>query len=325
MSETSESRPISTLHAYGPLAGKIGELVRAASNGTQVVVWSEEREFVDGIEGVESILLSQSPAPPTGHWHRATSLRLIQLVGAGADHLLPADGLASHVPIANVRGVQAPQMTEFALASLLALAKRFPKAMETQSAREWDRYTPRMLAGGTLGILGLGTVGAELAAKASGLGMRVIGTRRRPAPVPHVERVLPPEGTAAVLRESDAVVVLLPLTEQTRGLIDASMLRRMKPEAHLVVLSRGGIVDEAAVAAALTEQRLGGAAIDAYAREPLPADSPLWAAPNLILTSHVSAAFDGYGGEVARLFVENTRRVEAGLPVVNEVERHAGY
>lgn len=321
----SELDRISILHTYGPLAGQIGDLVRATADGVDVVTWSDEREFVDGIEDVQSILVSQSPAPPAGHWHRASRLRLIQLVGAGADHLLPASGLATHVPIANIRGVQAPHMTEFALASLLALTKRFPYAMQQQQAGIWDRYTPAMLAGRTLGILGVGTVGADLAQKATALGMRVIGTKRRPTAVPHVEQLLDPSGTQSVLSESDAVVVLLPLTADTRGLIDSSLLRSMRPGSHLVVLSRGGIVDEAELARALVDEHLGGAAIDAFEREPLSPESPLWTAPNLILTSHVSAASDGYGGQVARIFVENTRRVEAGLPVMHEVQRHAGY
>jgi phosphoglycerate dehydrogenase-like enzyme len=316
---------ITLLHTYGPLAGQIGELVRAASTDVEVVTWSEEHQFVDGIADVESILVSQSPAPPSGHWHRASRLRLIQLVGAGADHLLPANGLPDGVPIANIRGVQAPQMTEFALASLLALAKRFPYAMSRQRDEVWDRYTPGMLTGRTLGILGVGTVGRDLAEKASALGMRVIGTKRRPDTVACVDRIYAPRDTPRVLRDADDVVVLLPLTPDTRGLLGRTQLRSMRPGAHLVVLSRGGIVDEAELALALADEHLGGAVIDAFEREPLPRESPLWAAPNLLLTSHVSAASDGYGGHVARIFVENTRRVEAGLPVLHEVERQAGY
>lgn len=212
-----QPRRIETLHAYGPLAGQIGGLLSASGNGRSIVAWNEEQEFIDGIEAVESILVSQSPSPPVGHWHRARNLRLIQLVGAGADHLLPAPDIPAHVPIAKVGGVQVPQMTEFALAALLALTKRLPFAMHNKSASVWDRYTPGMLSGRTLGILGIGSVGAELAAKASALGMRVIGTRRRPEAVPHVESVLPPEGMDEVLRAADSVVVLLPLTRETRG------------------------------------------------------------------------------------------------------------
>jgi phosphoglycerate dehydrogenase-like enzyme len=155
--------------------------------------------------------------------------------------------------------------------------------------------------------------------------MRVVGTRRGAEPLDGVARVDGPEGTDRVLAESDAVVVLLPLTPATRGLLDARALACMKPRALLVNLARGGIVDEAALARALAEERLGGAAVDVFEEEPLPAASPLWSAPNCIVTPHVAGLTRDYMGRVAAILIENVRRLDAGAPLVNEIDPRRGY
>jgi phosphoglycerate dehydrogenase-like enzyme len=216
-------------------------------------------------------------------------------------------------------------MSEFALALLLALAKRIPHALEQQRAHVWKPYGMAQLEGRTLGILGLGAIGEALATKARALGLRVIGTRRGGEPVACADLVLGPDGTERLLRESDFVVVLLPLTPETRGAIAARELGWLRPTALLVDLARGGIVDEAALAEALRARKLAGAALDVFAEEPLPASSPLWDAPNLILTPHVAGLSPDYMNRLAEIVVENLARVEADRPLVNPVDRARGY
>jgi phosphoglycerate dehydrogenase-like enzyme len=315
-------RTIRTLHAFHTYGEAIREPFRAAFPDRELVVLRDPAEFESRIDEIQALLALR---PPREYWARARRLRLIQMTGAGVDSLLPAPDLPEAVAITNARGVHGAQMPEFAIAMLLALAKRVPRAAEQKRRRDWRIFLPRTLAGSTLGILGLGTIGAEVARLASALGMRVIGTQRTPKPVPNVAEVLPPECTGDVLRESDALVVLLPLTDETRNLLDAAALATLKRGALLVNLARGGIVDEAALARALHDRSLSGAAIDVFEDEPPPQEHPLWDAPNAILTPHVAGMRPDYMERVAELFFANVRRLERGEPLLNPVDRKRGY
>jgi phosphoglycerate dehydrogenase-like enzyme len=155
--------------------------------------------------------------------------------------------------------------------------------------------------------------------------MRVLGTQRRPKPSPHADLVLGPEDTERVLAESDYLVVILPLTPATRGSLDAARLSRMKSDAVLVNMARGGIVDEEALGAMLREERLRGAVLDVFAEEPLPEASPLWDVPNLIVTPHVAGFSRDYLPRVFEIFAENVCHLEAGQPLRNEIDRTRGY
>lgn len=310
------------IHAYHAFGEALREPLRAAFPERELVVWTREDEFVRGLGEVECLV---ALGAPRGHWAAAGRLRLVQLPGAGVDSLLPAPDLPAPVRIANCRGVHEPEMPEFALGLIFALAKRIPRALEQQGRREWRMYGNLRLAGATVGILGLGAIGHSLGRRCKALGMRVVGTRRGGEPLPDVDRVYGPDGTDRVLSESDVVAVVLPLTPETRGLLGARALAQMKPRALLVNIARGGIVDEEALARALREERIGGAAMDVFAEEPLREESPLWDAPNCIVTPHVAGLSRDYMERVARIFVENVRRVEAGEPLVNEIDRTRGY
>jgi phosphoglycerate dehydrogenase-like enzyme len=216
-------------------------------------------------------------------------------------------------------------MAEFGLSLVLALLKQLPLFVAAQREHRWRRALPARAAGRTLGILGLGAIGEALAVRAAALGMRVIGTQRAPKAHPAVARIEPPENTDLVLAESDVVVLLLPLTEETRGLLSRERFGRLKPGALLVNLARGGIVDEDALVEALRSGRLGGAAFDVFAEEPLPASSPLWDAPNLWITPHMAGGFPEILDETARLFAENVARLERGESVRNAIDPARGY
>lgn len=317
---------IARIHIYHGISQELSEALarplRARLPDREVIVWAREDELRAGIGEVEALLAYR---PPRGLWAGATRLRLFQMMGAGVDALLPAPDLPAGVQIANARGIHGPQMSEFALGMILALAKKLPRALEQSRDRLWKPYAVDTIEGRTLGILGLGAIGSAVAEKASALGMRVIGTQREPKATPHVERVFAGDGTRDVLRESDFVVVLLPLTPRTRGSLGAVELGWIRPSAYLVNLARGGIVDEDALAAALRAGRLAGAALDVFAEEPLPATSPLWSAPNTILTPHVSGLGPGYMDRLTEIFAENLQRIETGRPLRNEVDRARGY
>jgi phosphoglycerate dehydrogenase-like enzyme len=314
--------PVHTVHAFDAFAEALRDDFTRAFPGRELVVWRDEDEFARGIPEAEVVLTLR---PPRGYWGRARRLRLIQMPGAGVDSLLPDPELPAHVRVANARGIHEPEMAEFTLALILALAKRIPRAAAQQARHEWRVYAGLRLQGATVGILGLGAIGRSLARRCKALGMRVIGTRRSGQPVEGVDEVLRPADTRRVLQESDVVVVVLPLTPETRGALGAEALALMKPRALLVNVARGGIVDEAALALALEEGRLGGAAVDVFETEPLPPESPLWSAPNALITPHVAGLTRDYMSRVAGIFFENIRRLERGEGLLNEVDRTRGY
>ena len=312
------------IHAYLPFANAARALLEKHFPGREAVCWSKPDEFATGIGDAVYLFALQ---PPRVHWAKAEKLRLIQAFGAGVDYLLPAEGLSERVVIANQRGMSADSMAEFGLTLVLALLKQLPFFVSAQQSQRWERRLPERAAGKTLGILGLGAIGLALAARAHAhaLGMRVIGTQREPKPHPAVAWTEAQSGTPRVLAESDVVVILVPLTDATRGSLGARELALLKPSAYLVNLARGGIVDEAALHAALAGGRLAGAAFDVFAREPLPADSPLWKAPNFWLTPHVAGGFPDLLDTSIGLFADNVARLERGQPVLSAVDRVRGY
>lgn len=288
----------------------------------EIVCWGSDEAFAAGIADAEVLLTSR---PPKTHWKRAKRLRYLQSTGAGVDGLLPAPNLPAQVRVANARGIHGEHMAEFALAMMLAFEKRIPLWLEQQRERRWQARGIHMLRGKHVAILGLGAIGSAVATLCGAFGMRVSGTRRGGESVPGVERVVRPEASATLLQEADYVVVLLPLTDATRGFLGPELLDLLPHHAVLVNLARGGIVDEEALALQLRDGRLRGAAIDVFAREPLPKDDPIWQAPNTILTPHISGWTEDYGARVAEIIAENLPRLDRSEPLRNEIDRARGY
>ena len=312
------SKPI---HVFAPFARAMEPMLEVAFPQRTVVGWTTEEEFTAGLGEVELILTLFSPK---GHWVKATDARLIQCMGAGVDDVL-GEPLPPGVQVANNRGAAAPTMSEFGLALILALLKQLPQASAHQRSKTWGRYLAEPMAGKTLGILGAGAIGSALAEKAQALGMRVVATQRTPKSHHAIETVYGMDGTDAVLEEADVLVLLLPLTDETRDLLSASRIAKMKPGSYLVNLARGGIVDEVAVREALETGHLAGAAFDVFHTEPLPKEDPFWDAPNLLITPHVAGGFPDYLPRVVELFAENVRRLEVGEPLLNPVDLGRGY
>jgi len=257
---------------------------------------------------------------------RAPRLRWIHSTAAGVDQLLFPEVLERDVVVTTSSGIHQP-LVEHVFAMMLAMTRRLHVAIRNQLLRKWERRqaTGEEIRGKTLGVLGLGRIGAEIAEKAHVFDMRVIGTKRTPDPVPHVDRVLPPSGMSEVLAASDIVVIALPLTPETQGLIGERELRGMKPSALLINIGRGPILQEAAVIRALREGWIAAAALDVFEREPLPADSPLWAMENVLITPHVSGTSPRYMDAAVPLFCENLACFLRGAPLLNLVDKSRGY
>ena len=280
---------------------------------------------------------------------RAPRLRWAQLhmAGVNALHDHPIFG-APQVALTTTSGVHAAAIAEYAITMLLALAHRVPRMVEWQGrggwppdAQRWPLFVPTEVRGATLGIIGYGSIGRELARIAkTALGMTVLACKRDPARRMDDGYCLPgtgdpdgrmpdewlaPSGLADLLRRSDAVIMCAPLTRETRGMIGALELAAMKPAAYFINVGRGDTVDEAALAAALAAGRLAGAAVDVFAQEPPAAGHPLYALDNVILSPHVSGFLPSYDDKCVELFAENLRRYLAGDTLLNLVDRARGY
>jgi phosphoglycerate dehydrogenase-like enzyme len=281
------------------------------------------------------------PAP-----EKVPQLRWVQLHWAGADHavdhpLLQKGSLAA----TNLSGANASQMAEFILMLLLALGHNLPTLNIHQQrgvwpANRWGQFQPHELRGSTVGIVGYGSIGRQVARLLISFGANVLATKRDvlhpedqgyipeglgDAEGNFVHRLYPPQALRSMLKECDDVVITVPLTERTRGLIGAEELAVLPAGARLVDVSRGGVVDHAALIQALTSNRLSGAALDVYPEEPLPADSPLWKLPNVILTPHIAGFSPHYDERAIDLFAENLNRYLSNQPLYNRINLENGY
>ena len=310
------------VHVYHEEAPHLCERMCAAGLANDLVPLRDPDSFRRALPDVE-VLVTESPPP--GLWSSAARLRLIQTLGAGVDGLFPAPDLPANVPVCSARGLFAAEVAEHALALLLALQRNLPVLVARQSSREWASFPTGTLAGRTTCVLGLGEVGRRVAAACAALGMRVIGLCRRPRAVPHVDDVLGPEHLQALMSASDHLVVTLPLTPATRGLVDRQALSALRPGALLVHVGRGGVVDEAALLDALYTGHLGGAALDVFEQEPLPAGSPLWTAPNTLVTPHLAGYGLFYIERVTERLRVNLERLPRGEPLLGLTDREAGY
>ncbi len=254
-------------------------------------------------------------------------LRWVQTISAGiAPSVLAALRQRPEVLLTNAGGVFDIPIAETVLTYILMIVKRMPEFLAQQRAHRWHKLPLRELRGLTVGIVGLGGIGQEVAKRCQALGLRVIATRRHPEQgAPYVEALFPPAELPALLGQADFVVIAVPLTPETHHLFNADRLQNMKPGAWLINIARGAVVDEAALIAALQAGQLGGAALDVTEEEPLPPDSPLWDLPNVILTPHNSWSTPYLEERQKELFLENLSRYLAGEPLRNVVDKQLGY
>jgi glyoxylate/hydroxypyruvate reductase A len=263
-------------------------------------------------------------APP-GILEKMRGLRWIQALTAGVENWVSRPDLRPGIALTCARGTHRVQMPENILGALFHLTKPYAQAAIDQRDRRWVRRVSEPLAGKTLGILGLGAIGAELARKAAALELRVIGTRRAPEAMAHVERVYPPEGTDEVLRQSDFVLLLLPLTPETDGIMNARRLKAMRSSAYLLNFGRGALIVDEDLVQAVRSKTIAGAVLDVYRKEPLPAEHAFWTTEGITVLPHIGG-MDAHRNEmVAAMFVDNMRRFLAGETLSALVDRSRGY
>lgn len=298
------------------------ELKTLFDGAARRVAFVDEQTIAAALPEIEVLLCGIAPRID---WSPAKRLRLLHFMGAGIDHLWPARGLDTRVVIANARGIHVPEMRDHTLAMLLAFERELPRTMDQQRRQEWHPFVVGSLSGKILGLIGLGEVGFSIARACKALGMRVLGMRNQRLPLPDVDELVLQDELPRMLAMADYLVVATPLTSRTRNMIGPWELAQMNPRAVIVVISRGGIVDEVALADALRHGRLRGAALDVFATEPLPTASALWNVPNLLLTPHISGSVPGYSSRVVRLFLTNLQRFENGDDVLTRVDREREY
>jgi phosphoglycerate dehydrogenase-like enzyme len=297
--------------------------VRAVSGAVIVEAAETPEEAVAKVAEAEAYL--------AGHWsdelwRSAPRLRWVQSWGAGVEWLLTPDFVASPIMLTNAQGVYAIPIAEHVIALMLCFARGLNHLVRNQAERQWRHTRVAELEGSTLGIVGLGGIGTEVAKRGKCLGMRVVATRRRPErPSEFADEVRGPDHLPWLLRESDYVVLCAALTPGTRHLIGAPELAVMKSSAYLINIGRGGLVDEEALAAALAHGGLAGAGLDVFETEPLPRDSRLWDLPNVVVTPHLAGSSPRSHDRLVDLFCENLRRYLAGAELLNVVDKAAGY
>ena len=264
----------------------------------------------------------------------APKLRWIHSPSAAIQQFLFPELVRSNVTLTNGRYVHGGVVAEHVIALIFALAKNLPSSMRLQAQHAWGQAEmaeegarPREIAGATLGLVGLGSIGGDVARHAAGLGMRVIATRENPSkPKPEgVEQVFAANELSKLLRESDYVVLTAPVTASTEKLINAERLKEMKPKACLINVGRGALVDEAALAEALQNKTIAAAALDVFEKEPLPENSPLWDLENVLITPHIAGFTDKVWERQYAFFTENLKRFLNGQPLSAIVDKQKGY
>ncbi|HUN43908.1 MAG TPA: D-2-hydroxyacid dehydrogenase [Acetobacteraceae bacterium] len=263
-------------------------------------------------------------APP-GLLPRMAKLRWAQALTAGVETWLALPDFPPRLILTCARGTHRDSMPENILGALFHLTKPFAAIEQDQKQHRWTRRMAMPLNGQTLGILGLGEIGQEVARLAAALRMRVIGTKRRCSPLPNVAEVFPPDRTDDVLAQSDYVLLLLPATPDTENFMNAARLAKMKPSAYLLNFGRGHLVADADLIAAVEQKQIAGAVLDVFRQEPLPADHPFWGTEGILVLPHIGGGHPTRDKIVAHLFVDNLRRFLDGQPLKEVVDRAAGY
>ncbi len=256
----------------------------------------------------------------------APALRWIHSCAAGFDQLLVPEIAERGLAVTRSAASHHIPISEWVVTYMLLMTKRFPELLQAQREHRWDRLEAEELLGKTVGIVGAGAIGTEVARRCGPMGMRVIATKRSPGPLPLFDDVSGPEGLPNLLAESDYVVLTCPLTAETRGMIGATQLRMMKPTAFLLNVARGGLIVDDDLIRALREGWIAGAGLDAFTQEPLPADSPLWDVERLIITPHASSSSPAVMARSLEEFIRNLRRYLNDEPLENLLREPAlGY
>jgi phosphoglycerate dehydrogenase-like enzyme len=287
---------------------------------------NSQKEQLDALLAWTDVIYGLMAPPNT--IARAPKLQWIQVISAGVDRWIGTDVWQSPVILTGVSGIHATPIGEYVMALMLMFAKNTPRGFKMMHSRQWRRYRSGTLRNKTVGIVGLGHIGREVARLSKAFGMKTIATRRstkKPGRARYVDLLLPQAGLKQMLTASDYVAVCVPLTPETRHMIGKIELKSMKPSAFLINIGRGNLIDEKALISALKKKQIAGAGLDVTCTEPLPEDSPLWGFDNVILSPHISGDMEDYMLRATDLFCNNLRRHLSGKKLLNVISRKKGY
>ena len=322
MRPAPRSRPRSVI-VYNPdanEAARYAELIRAPKRAVALHVCATPSE-ADAVAADAEILFAWKP--PVSVYAKAPRLRWLQAMGAGVDWALVPE-LPRPVIVTRAPGIFGPWMAEYVLGWCLSITQRTETYREAQRARRWiGEVLPDRLRGKTMVVIGVGDIGRHVARAARSFGMRVLGVSRSGRAVAEADRVYRMPALTTALEAADFVVLVAPLTDDTRGLFDERALAALPSHAWLVNIGRGALVDEPALEEALRTRRIAGAILDVFTEEPLRPDHPLWSLPNAIITPHISGP--STPEEIAPIFNDNLARYLAGRPLRHTVDRRRGY
>ena len=308
------------------------ERIAAAAPGSRLVTVSLEGLADGDLSDVEVLLRGPLPQQTFDRLlTRCPRLMWVHSATAGVERVLTPTAIERGIAITNARGVFSDPIAEYVLLMILAIGRRLPQLLELQRERTWQPLEGREMADLTVGVVGLGSIGRRVAELAMTFGSQVVATRRQvdagvdlPGSLGSIE-VLPPEKLPELMGRSDFIVLALPLTSGTQDMFDSELLAQAKTGAWLINVARGPLIDDRALLRAVREGPLGGAILDAFREEPLPADSPLWREPNIVVTPHTSWSSGRVLDRSIELFCQNLERFRLGQPLLNLVDPRAGY
>ncbi len=320
--------PITLLVISDPTAGHL-RLLEQLPEPVNILV-GDDPEFLRSHAPNADVILNGGPG---GRLLRvvlplASRVRWVHTSSAGIEKVLFPELVESPVPLTNARGVFKESLAEFVVAAVFYFAKDLRRLVRSQEAGRWDQFDVEWVRGKTLGVVGYGEIGRETGRLAHALAMKVVAVRRRAAPStddPILERAYPMEQLHEMLGVSDYVVVATPLTTKTRGMIGDAELRAMKGSGVIINVGRGPVIVESALIAALGEKRIKGAALDVFDQEPLPDGHPFYRLDNVLLSPHSADHTAGWAESAMRVFIENFQRFRDGEPLLNVVDKKAGY
>jgi phosphoglycerate dehydrogenase-like enzyme len=255
----------------------------------------------------------------------ARRLKWLHVGGTGIDRLRPLSDLDPELMITNTPGLNAEMIADYVICVILMLTWDFPRLVRNQLERLWERWPVDTVQGKVLALIGVGNIGRAVISRATVLGMRVMGVKRSPEPVPGLEQVVGLDQLHQILRLADFVVLAVPLTSETWGMIGPRELEAMKKSAYLINVCRGNVVQERALITALQRGHIAGAALDVFENEPLPADSELWGFKNVIISPHISSWSKDYRMRAAEIFWVNLERYLSGNPLLHIIDRSREY
>jgi phosphoglycerate dehydrogenase-like enzyme len=273
------------------------------------------------------VLLCFSPPMADHVVAEAPKLKWIQALGTGVDNIVDLPSLGKEVVVTNIRGIHGAPVSEATIAFMLSLARNMPRSAHAQERGAWERWPAELLTGKTVGVYGVGLIAEYLAPLCKAFGMTVVGLSGKPRPAPGFDRMVARGDLLRIAGELDYLVVLAPLTAETRHVINDKVFAAMKPSAFLVNVARGGVVDETALIKALESGEIAGAGLDVFSEEPLPADNPLWKTRNLTIFPHLGGYSEGYEDRAMPTIAGNMEKFLAGdtRSMINIVRKPASW